>query len=257
MKIRMKLSISKIAFLLFTSVIFVILDYYIITDQLNIVTLLSGGDNQYKIFANLFKLATDNFFGYSTFLHPNWWIVVLTILAVLVIIFLVVNYVLLNYRSLHESLDVNETPLCNVSWTICYFGICGAFAGFSFNTSAGVIHTFLLLVGFTYLFVACFYGTDIRVKVIRTPIILLLDVLVYAVCLVLVYIIIIAVVCYFFKSMQVAGSVTRSASAVRKYNEEADELNQEKDRLLNESSPDLLEVDNLVNKINEHNFKGE
>ena len=257
MKIKIGLSVPKIIFLLLISVVFVILDYYITVGQLNIVTFLSGGDEPRKMFAKLFKLATDNFIGYSTFLHPNWWIVTLTVLAVLVVMFLIINYVFLNYKELHENIDNNETPLCNVAWTVYYFGICGAFTGLSFNTSAGVIHSYLLLVGFTYLFVACLYGTSIRVKIIRTPLILFLDILIYAVCLVLIYIIIIAVVCFFFKLMRAAGSVTHSASTVRVYNDEADELNRERDRLLNDTNPDLLEVENLENKIIEHNIKGE
>ena len=170
--------------------------------QFNIVYLILRG-HDYKIFGKLFPLLADNFFGYSTFLHPNWWKVLLGILGFLVVGFLIVEKILLNYKSIHENIDQGLLP---DAWLIYYFAAAGCIFGIQPFPELGTLHTSIFFAGVLYLLLASlFIDKNLWLALPNFLLVLLMCSLVYLFCFVMIWIALIFLVIAVFKTIGALG----------------------------------------------------
>lgn len=215
--------------------------------QFDIVHLILRG-NDYKIFGHLLPLILDNFFGTATFIHPNWWKVLLGILGFIVFGYLIIEKVLLNYNAIHEETDTGMLP---ITWLIYYFAAAGSFFGIQALPEMGTVHSFIFFGGMVYLLAAClFVDTNILYAIPAFLLSFILCSIVYLFCFVIIWLAVIFLIIGIFKSLGSIG--TAVGGNTHTYNKEADDLNWERDNMQNLTES---EAKDLAQRIDEHNRK--
>ncbi|MEG1885005.1 MAG: hypothetical protein RR182_01880 [Alistipes sp.] len=252
---------AQIIFLATIATLFAVASYLIIVSQLNITHIMGEGKHPYQILGKWLAWAVNNIFDSHTFFHPNCWIVLVCLIGFLVVSFLIIEFLLLNYQCLHDKLDFSdsyhktkETRLCNVTWTMYYFGLWGALTILIWNELDGKLSTFALLIGLTYLIIACFYNQNWVQGLIRFLVIILIDTILYIYCGAIVYLAFLLIIIGIFKFLGSLGGVSL-LSEQKAYNNEADDLTAERNRLINDTDAQSYEINDLSNKINAHNSK--
>lgn len=217
----------------------------IYTKQFDIVYLILRG-HDYKLFGHLMPLILENFFGTATFIHPNWWKVLLGIVGFIIIAYLIIEKILLNYQSIHQQIDEGMLP---AAWMIYYFAAAGCLFGLQALPEMGTIHSSIFFTGTVYLLAASLFGDiNILTAIISFPLLLILCSIVYLFCFAMIWIAIIFIVIGIFKSLGSMG--TAGGGNAHSYNKEADDLNWERNQVQNATES---EARNLTQRIDEHN----
>lgn len=226
---------------------------------LNIVNMTWGADVMHqpsRLVAMGLMTALENFFGYSTFIHPNWWKVLLILIGFLLVTYLILT-LLLSYYDLHDDLDYPEGKrvILPVVWLMFYFSLAGLGLGFFPSTEYGAIHSYILLFGIIYLLASCliFSPDKIFPSIILFILLIIIAAILYAYCVFIAWIALMLLIYWFCKNIR---NISFSPSQAKAYNDEADELNQERDFLRNNSdSISKEEIDDLNRRISNHNQK--
>lgn len=221
-------------------------------DVFNIVDLIFRGHTVYYFWGHLLTAAVDNVLGVRTFLHPNWWKVLLLMILYVIIGCVIISNLLLNYKKLYESLDLDRDTPFPIVWLIYYFATAGILLALFPDHDMSKIRSFVLLAGLLYLYIS-FGWIHPLLGFIGILLGTVLGGLIYLFCFSIFWLGLVLIIIGVFRSIGSLGGVTSKAI----YNGEATKLESKRQEMLqNPENFDEVDATRLENEIFQHNNHG-
>lgn len=145
----------------------------------------------------------ENFLGTKTFLHPNWWKVLLGVIAYIVMAFYVLTLVISREAYDNLTFSVCDDTKFPMAWMRFYYAFAGIIISFGMDLESGQINAILLFAPAVLIYLSFW---RVGAGLLPTLWLLIVNIFIAAVCCCMAWIAIICLICGAFRGIMTAGS---------------------------------------------------